>query len=50
MEILNSSGVQVKHYDQFESRLDLKSLLNGIYLLRVKTSKGIYQERIMIFN
>ncbi|MDG1297750.1 MAG: T9SS type A sorting domain-containing protein [Saprospiraceae bacterium] len=50
MEILNFSGVQVKHYDKFESRLDLKSLLNGIYLLRVKTSKGIYQERIMIFN
>jgi hypothetical protein len=50
MEILNSSGIQVKHYDQFESRLDLKALLNGIYLLRVKTSKGIYQERIMIFN
>ena len=50
MEILNYSGVQVKHYDKFESRLDLKSLLNGIYLLRVKTSKGIYQERIMIFN
>jgi hypothetical protein len=50
MEILDASGVQVDYYDGFESRLDLRPLLNGIYLLRVKTSEGVYQERIMIFN
>ena len=50
MEIITLDGVRVRHYDHFESRLDLKELHNGVYLLRVRTAKGIYQERIMIFN
>ena len=50
MEIISLEGVRVKHYDHFESRLDLKDMINGVYLLRVRTDKGIYQERIMIFN
>ena len=50
MEIITLEGVRVRHYDHFESRLDLKALHNGVYLLRVRTDKGIYQERVMIFN
>ncbi len=50
MEIITLEGVRVRHFDHFESRLDLKELHNGVYLLRVRTSKGASQDRIMIFN
>ncbi len=47
LEIINTLGKKVAHFENNQNNFDISGLNNGIYFVRIKTDKGIISKKIL---